>query len=242
MPVEYPYKVFACGDHAVTIDFGNVINTAVNQTVLHLFGRVKQQNITWVKDVIPAYSSITVVYDMIAVRVVSATSTAFDYVCAVLGKILADDTGKTLITGKLVKIPACYEQPFAPDLAQVAQQKGIPLHEVIRLHTAITYRVYMLGFLPGFAYMGTVDSKINTPRKTTPRLNIPAGSIGIAGMQTGIYPVQSPGGWNIIAATPLILFDAAKTPPALLQPGDEVQFYPVTVAEFNHFKNTPWAC
>jgi inhibitor of KinA len=123
------------------------------------------------------------------------------------------------------------------DIDLIAQSHGLTSSEVIALHTARIYRVYLIGFLPGFAYMGTADKRIATPRKTSPRISVPAGSVGIAGEQTGIYPFDSPGGWQLIGRTPLQLFDTNSTTPCLLQPGDEVQFYPIDISEFNQLSN-----
>jgi inhibitor of KinA len=134
----------------------------------------------------------------------------------------------------LVKIPVCYDNEFAPDLQRMAQSKNISADEIVRIHIADTYRVYMLGFLPGFAYLGRLDKKIAMPRKSHPA-PVAAGSIGIAGNQTGIYPLASPGGWQIIGRTPLQLFDADRTEPTLLKAGDTVQFYSISKHEFETY-------
>lgn len=132
----------------------------------------------------------------------------------------------------LVKIPVCYHPSVAPDLAHMAAQTELTEAEIIQLHCQPIYKVYLIGFLPGFPYMASVNKAIQFPRKTTPRALVPAGSVGIAGEQTGIYPLNSPGGWQLIGKTPLILFDMRKEMPCLLQPGDTVQFYPIELAEF----------
>jgi inhibitor of KinA len=136
-----------------------------------------------------------------------------------------------------MKIPVCYAKRFAPDLEELAAGKNLTVANVIHLHTASTYRVYMIGFLPGFPYMGKVDSCIATPRRSSPRTGIPAGSVGIAGQQTGIYPLSSPGGWNIIGRTPLQLFDKNRDHPVLLQPGDNITFYSITEDEFENYQS-----
>ena len=130
------------------------------------------------------------------------------------------------------------EGEYAPDLEWVATQKGLSPEEVIGLHVAELYRVYMIGFLPGFPYLGTVDERLRLPRKAQP-VNVVAGGVGIAGMQTGIYPLNSPGGWQIIGRTPLILFDLAMDPPIRLQAGDQVQFYAVSSADFRDLSGRP---
>eukprot|EP01136_Pigoraptor_vietnamica_P038048 Opistho-1_new@106825 len=135
-----------------------------------------------------------------------------------------------------ITIPVCYDLSLAPDLVELATLHQLSVEEVIQLHTAQTYRVYMIGFLPGFAYMGSVDERIRTARKANPRTKVPAGSVGIAGEQTGIYPLDSPGGWQLIGQTPLPLFDATRTDPCLLQPGDEVQFCSISLTAFHKLK------
>lgn len=140
--------------------------------------------------------------------------------------------------GRSFRIPVCYEQEFAPDLGWVAGQRGLGKEEVIRLHCTPTYRVYMIGFLPGFSYMGTVDERLQLPRKERP-VPVAAGGVGIAGMQTGIYPLNSPGGWQIIGRTPLRLFNVDLDPPVYLQTGDHVQFFPISSDEFRELSARP---
>jgi len=137
---------------------------------------------------------------------------------------------------KVIEIPVCYDKDFGIDLERVAQHTQISIHEIIQIHTSKTYHVYMLGFLPGFAYMGIVDERISTPRLITPRTNVAAGSVGITGSQTGIYPLDSPGGWNILGRTPIQLFNAGKEQPCLLQPGNTVKFISITKAAFDQLK------
>jgi inhibitor of KinA len=134
-----------------------------------------------------------------------------------------------------ISVPVCYESPHAPDLATAAELKGLSTEAFIRIHSSVSYRVYMLGFLPGFAYMGEVDESIVLPRKDTPRTVVPKGSVGIAGKQTGIYPTGSPGGWQLIGRTPIRLFDPEAANPAFFQPGDIVRFYSITADEFENY-------
>lgn len=134
------------------------------------------------------------------------------------------------------EIPVCYHPSLAPDLEAVALLHNLSIEELIHIHTATTYRVYMNGFLPGFAYLGILDEKIATPRLSNPRTHVPAGSVGIAGQQTGVYPVASPGGWNIIGRTPLALLLPEQEPPCLLVPGNFVQFKAI---DLHHFLNWP---
>jgi inhibitor of KinA len=138
-----------------------------------------------------------------------------------------------------VDIPVCYGGDYGPDLALVAKFAGITETEVVRLHTDEVYTVYMIGFAPGFPYLGGLDSRIAMPRRATPRVSIPAGSVGIAGAQTGVYPNESPGGWQVIGRTPIQLFDAEKLPPSLLRPGNTVRFHPISEDEYRLLKSPP---
>lgn len=232
--VQATYSIFSLGDSALTIDFGNCIDEAVSNKVLQLFGKL--QNLSpHIIDVIPAYSSLTVYYHVAPLR--TKSQSAFEAVSQLIEPILNEEQDSLQTSERRqLKIPVCYTKKFAPDLEEIAAQKNIAAEDVIQLHTALTYRVYMIGFLPGFAYMGKVDSRIATPRKAQPRTEVPAGAVGIAGAQTGIYPLASPGGWNIIGQTPLKLFDATAREPVLLRPGDEISFYSITEDEFKDYQ------
>lgn len=233
-----PYRIYPCGDHAVTIELGDAIDLTVNEKVMALFGYVKAAQITGVQDVIPSYHTITLVYDITVLKKQSPASSVYEMMCGELQKAVNAYTATSYTVPRLVKIPVCYDLSLAPDLGSLAASHHLSVAEVIQLHTAKTYRVYMIGFLPGFAYMGSVDDKIITPRKEKPRTKVPAGSVGIAGRQTGIYPLDSPGGWQLIGQTPVQMFTIAKEEPCYLQPGDEVQFYPVSINEFKKLVTT----
>lgn len=233
-----PYSIFPLGDSALIVDFGNVIDESINRRVLQLFQRLQSLSLPYVKDAVPAYASLTVHYDVaIVLQQHPKTETAFEAVSGAIRKILEDENEEAAAQNRTVRIPVCYAEKFAPDLNEIAAQKKLPANEIIRLHTSKSYRVYMIGFLPGFPYMGEVDERIATPRKQQPRQNVEAGSVGIAGRQTGIYPLRSPGGWQIIGRTPLALFNSKKEEPVLLRPGDEVQFYSITDDEFENYQN-----
>ena len=137
---------------------------------------------------------------------------------------------------RLVRIPVCYEKNYAPDMEEVAAVKNLSPAEVARIHASSEYRVYMLGFVPGFAYMAEVDERIAMPRKDEPRLQVPAGSVGITGRQTGVYPFATPGGWQLIGRTPLQLFNKEEDQPVLLKAGDRIQFYSITADEFENYQ------
>jgi inhibitor of KinA len=225
------FKIFPIAENAVTIDFGNVIDEKVNQRVVGLFEHWESRHLSFVKDLIPSYSTLTVVYDAIEIRNHLNFSNAF----AFIKKELAESIEKlpSHIKGKseTKKIPVCYDASFGYDLESMSLMTKKTVEQIIRIHSSATYRVYAIGFLPGFAYMGKVDSRIATPRKQSPA-NVIAGSVAIAGEQTGIYPLDSPGGWNIIGRTPLLMFDPKRDPSCLLKTGDYIEFNPIDLVEF----------
>jgi inhibitor of KinA len=173
------------------------------------------------------------VYDVVSIR--KHHPSAFEWVKKEVERAIQECSDDDALPARSLRIPVCYDSAFGVDLKTLARTSKLLVNEVIALHTQQTYRVYMLGFLPGFPYMGIVDDKIATPRLSTPRKHVPAGSVGIAGNQTGIYPVDSPGGWNIIGRTPVKLFDPESESLALLQPGDEVSFIPISKSAYESF-------
>ena len=233
-----PYRFFSLGDSAITVDFGNCIDETINNEVIRRFNQLQQDPIPGMIEAIPAYSSLTIHYDVLALKNKStAGSTIFEWVKDQLLEKLRQPIEQTEVKERLIKIPVCYENEFALDIKQLAAIKNISVEEVIQLHTAKSYKIFMLGFLPGFSYMGEVDERIAVPRKPQP-VNIVGGSVGIAGKQTGIYPIASPGGWQIIGQTPLKLFDVEMDESTLFRAGDRVQFYSIGKKEFEEIKIT----
>ena len=228
--------ILPLGDATLVVHFENGINPTVHARVMQLFQQL-QKAPAFVKDVVPAYGSLTIHYDGAAFY--ESGEPPFEKVKAFLQSLLQNDTYATPLDQRNIRIPVCFASHFAPDLPELAAQKNLSVDNVIQLFTATAYNVYMIGFLPGFAYMGKVDSRVATPRKSSPRKSIPAGSVGIAGEQTGIYPVSSPGGWNIIGRTPLSLFNKAEKEPVLLRPGDSVTFYAITEDAFENYPGRP---
>ena len=215
----YPVpRLIPAGDSAVLIELADEINDEVNDRVHALAQFLRSQNQIQFLDLIPAYSSLLVCYD--------ASQIQYSQISDYLNAILQSAHAITLSESRLVEIPTIYGAEFGPDLSFVATWSGLPEAEVIRLHSSVVYRVYMIGFAPGFAYLGSVPDQIAVPRLETPRTHVPAGSIGIAGKQTGIYPMETPGGWRLIGRTALRLFDHRNDPPTLLRPGDRVRFVP----------------
>ncbi len=235
MKYKTDYRIFPLGDSAITVDFGNLIDEEINLNVLARYQQLTNDPVEGVIEIVPAYSSLTLHYNMLAVaKNTPKGQLAWQWMRAEIEKRFLQSVEAHQNDGSLVKIPVCYDTFFAPDLELLAESKGLTTEEVVNLHLSKPYRVYMLGFLPGFAYLGQVDDKLATPRKPQP-VEVAAGSIGIAGHQTGIYPMVSPGGWHIIGRTPVHLFDSDKENPALLKPGDSVQFVSITLHEFENY-------
>jgi inhibitor of KinA len=207
------------GDRALIVELGDEIDRSVNQKVRELFLRIEKEQIQGIKDLVPSYRSVMVVYDPLTIPQVSLQSRIKD--------LWARADASDLPRRKEVRVPVVYGGKHGPDLEWVASYHHLAPGDVISLHTLPTYQVYMIGFTPGYPYMGEVLDTISTPRRETPRTVVPQGSVAIAQRQTGIYPVQSPGGWHILGWTPLKLFDAGKWPPSLLEMGDSVRFFAI---------------
>lgn len=228
-----PYSIFPLGDSALTIDFGNIIHEDINRKVLRLFHHLRSVADETIIDLVPAYSSLTVYYD--AVSLYRPEQTAFETMADRLEELFSKSIHIAEQEVSFHEIPVCYSQQFAIDIYYICSQNRLSAEEVIHLHISKTYKVYMLGFLPGFTYMGEVDDRIAIARKPTP-IKLFAGAVGIAGKQTGIYPMESPGGWQIIGRTPIHVFKKEEKNPVLFQPGDEVKFYPITEHEFENYQ------
>jgi len=234
------YKIYFVNDSAAAIDFGNVIDKGINAKAIALFNYLTQHPIEGMIEAIPAYSSVSVHFDIPALRKkISSHKKTYEWIENKLNQVMLNEfTGLETIPD-LIRIPVCYGDEFAIDLPWIGQQKNLTREEIVYLHSSRQYRVYMLGFLPGFPYMGEVDERIFVRRKPEPQ-QISAGSVGIAGRQTGIYPVNSPGGWQIIGRTPLKMFNKDNIDPCLLKAGDAVEFYSITGEEFDYIQeNTP---
>ncbi len=215
-----------CGETALSVELGEGIDLQVNRRVHALYRTLHQRTISGVLSLNPTYRSVFIQYD--------PTVCSFERLMAVVQDALCglDDLSET--SEAVLHVPVCYGGDLGPDLTEVAAYHGLTEEEVIRRHAASTYHVYMIGFTPGFPYLGGLDPTLFTPRKTTPRPKVPAGSVGIAEQQTGIYPIESPGGWQLIGRTPLKLFDLHRDPPFLLDPGMKVRFHPISREEYEN--------
>jgi inhibitor of KinA len=236
MSTYHPYTIFPLGDAALTVEFSNTIDKENNNKAIQLFHQLREAKIPYIKSLVPGYSSLTVHYDVVALY--NEQQTAFETMAVMIENFTEErKPSYSNVEEKLINIPVCYEKKFAPDLFEVASLKNLSPEEVISIHSSREYRVYMLGFVPGFAYMGEVDEAIAVPRRDQPRLQVDAGSVGITGKQTGIYPFNTPGGWQIIGRTPLKLFNKEEEQPVLLQPGNRIKFHSITADEFKDYQS-----
>lgn len=217
------------GDRGLLLEFGDEISAEVNEKVRKMALALQAEPLEGIIELVPTYRSLLVLYNPVVIPLEDLKR-----------RLKQLETGLKEISfpdPKLTKIPVLYGGEFGPDLEKVAEYLHLTPEEVIRLHCSKPYFIYMIGFMPGFPYMGELPDTLVTPRLKTPRLSVPAGSVAIAQKQTGIYPVESPGGWQILGRTPVKLFNPEKEPPALLQMGNLVRFYPIDEKEFQEWAN-----
>ena len=217
------------GDRAISIDFGQVIDPTINRHIRQTIERIKALQLDGIIELVPTYCALLVEYD--------AMLYSYSEICNIIEPTLEEGMANTineLVT--VVEVPTVYGGEFGPDLSFVASHNHLSEDEVISIHSGTDYLVYMLGFIPGFTYLGGMDPRIATPRLSSPRTLIPAGSVGIAGEQTGTYPSDSPGGWQIIGRTPVTMYDMSKAQAALLKAGDYVRYVPIDESEFHRIK------
>jgi KipI family sensor histidine kinase inhibitor len=221
-------KYLPVGDRALLVEFGNSISIEINRKVHALNHAISQLELLGVEECVPTYRSLLVYYDPL--------KTSYERLVFQLKDLEGRlEKFKVSTRKRVIEVPVVYGGECGPDLGYVAKYHGLDEEEVVRLHCGREYTVYMIGFVAGFPYLGEVAEEIATPRLKTPRLRVPAGSVGIAEKQTGIYPCESPGGWQIIGRTPLKLFDTRSSPPAVMQPGDTVKFKSIGKEEFENF-------
>lgn len=212
-------------DHGLLLSYGAGIDLEAHRRVIAAAAALRASPLEGLRDLHPGYCTLLITLDPLAVD----PEAIEDEVRRIVGGAAAPDDEENV---RLVEVPVCYEDEFAPDLGEVARLHGMDTQTVVRLHSDAEYRVYFLGFAPGFPYLGGLPDALATPRLSTPRRRVPSGSVAIAGAQAGIYPFATPGGWRVLGRTPLRLFHSDRNPPALLAPGDAVRFSPVTAAEF----------
>lgn len=231
-----PLAFLPLGDSAVIIQLGNAINLSVHRQVQSAVQYLEDHPFPGFIECVPSYTTISVHYDLLGIRGMEGCSSIFDSVCRQIEEVLNKVEIQKEVVPVIVDIPVCYGGEHGPDLEAVASFHNLTPKQVIDIHSGQDYLVYALGFAPGFPYIGGVSEQIATPRLTTPRIKVPAGSVGIAGNQTGIYPIETPGGWQIIGCTPLALFQPEQQPPTLLQGGQYIRFRPINKAQFDLLK------
>ncbi|RYL94118.1 5-oxoprolinase subunit PxpB [Sporolactobacillus sp. Y61] len=232
-------RVEPFGDQAVRVILGDRIAPSVQKKIKQFTERFDRQPFAGFIEYVPAYTNVVLYYDpVVVIRHGRKDLPAQEQVCHYIQALLQDEEKEKgqEASRRRVRIPVCYGGDFGPDLVQVAACHNLTVKQVIARHSAPSYLVYMLGFTPGFPFLGGLPEELATPRRKSPRLKIAAGSVGIAGQQTGVYPLESPGGWQIIGRTPVALFRPESNPPTLLMPGDIVTFEPITEAEFNRIR------
>ncbi|MGA2404761.1 MAG: 5-oxoprolinase subunit PxpB, partial [Syntrophobacteraceae bacterium] len=224
-------RMLSAGERGLVVEMGNLISPQVNARVRRLARRINQKSIAGVIEVVPTYRSLLVYFDPF-------NMSRSDLIEAIQ-QMLASEEGLEAAEKervRVVHVPVCYGGEFGPDLDHVAQHNGLSIEEVITIHSSKPYLVYMLGFTPGFPYLGGMSEKIATPRLEKPRSKIPQGSVGIAGAQTGLYPIESPGGWRLIGRTPLNPFVPDAANPFLFAAGDYLRFVPISPEEYHHIR------
>lgn len=221
-------SILTAGDSSLLIQFGSEIKPEINRKITATVQLMKEQHIEGVLDMIPAFCSLLINYDP---RVVSYEELKERLGCLLKMETKAGDERK-----RIFEIPVCYGGKYGPDMGFIAEHAGLTEEEVIRIHSSKDYLIYMLGFLPGFCYLGGLDERLHTPRLAAPRIKIEAGSVGIGGSQTGIYPMDSPGGWQLMGMTPVKTYDPERKVPILVEAGDYIRFVPVNEEEYLRIK------
>jgi len=217
------------GDTAFIVKAGNDISEEINSLIRKYLLQIEAENIMGIVDFIPSYNELLICYEPAVI--------GYQKLLTILKSVEGKINISELPPSNLILVPVFYDGEFGPDLNEVAECNSLSVDEVIEIHTSQNYLVYMLGFTPGFCYLGGMDQRIATPRKQTPRMKIPAGAVGIADKQTGIYPIESPGGWQLIGRTPLKLFDPDMKPEFLFHAGDFIRFYAVDRDEYEAILN-----
>jgi len=226
-------RITPLGDTALTIELGDSIDESTHGRVRGAWQALQAPPLPAVTELVPAYTSVTLFYDpYAAVQAGAPDAGIVEWLSGKVRERLKNPPKSEKVKPRTVEIPVCYDGEFGADLGLVAKHTRLSIDEVINRHCKADYLVYLIGFAPGFPYLGGLPKELNAPRHAKPRMNVAPGSVGIAGNQTGIYPLDTPGGWNLIGRTPLRLFTPEKDPPVLLRAGDRVKFRAISAGEF----------
>lgn len=222
-------RFMPAGDRAMVVEFGNEINERINDQVHALEARLTESQTVGIVELVPTFRSLMVYYDPYRTSFGELEQTIRAF-----GNILGN-SGRT--KKKILKIPCCYGARFGLDLKDMEEYTGLGRDEIIRIHSSVDYKIYMMGFLPGFVYLGGLDKRIEMPRLKTPRLKILPGAVGIGGSQTGVYPVASPGGWRLMGGTPVDFYDPDREEPILCRAGEYIRFVPITIDDYYEIRH-----
>ena len=226
-------RIYHLCEYAVTIEMGESIDPAINDELLRLHRYISHNPFPGFRESVPAYNTLTIFYDPGEVIIhTKGNEPACVKMQDIVSRYMKNYSVEPAHETTDIEIPVCYEKEFAPDIEWVAGHCKLSIEEIIALHTASAYRVYLIGFIPGFPYLGITDPRLEVPRKANPSLSVPAGSVALAGRQTGIYPFAIPGGWQVIGRTPCKMFDKQNPPYCFLQPGYRVKFRAISSSEF----------
>lgn len=217
-------KIMPAGDAALVVEFGKEISDECNQKVMMLANQIKQKKIRGVREILPTFRSLMIFYD--------SQVTNYLKLKKIIERIKPDTVKESELLKKTLLVPCCYGREYGPDIKDMSKLLELSEEEIIKLHSDTVYKIYMLGFLPGFVYLGGLNPKICVPRLEMPRTLIPKGSVGIGGTQTGVYPVASPGGWRLIGSTPLDFYNPKRNVPILCNAGEQIHFIPIGKEEY----------
>lgn len=227
MSTQYP-KILPTGDRALTVEFGNEIDESINARLMGFIRTLSEKRIKGIEEFVPSFRSVLIHYNPALL--------SYEKMTDIVNGAVNEPVKESSHHKRIVKVPVCYDEVYGPDIKDVAEHAGLTVEEVIKIHTSTPYLVYMLGFQPGFPYLGGLDERIHTPRLETPRIRLEAGSVGIGGGQTGLYPMESPGGWRIIGVTPVRCYNPEKEKPIPYKAGDRIQFVSITKEEFTRLR------